>query len=62
MDEAIKAIKEEREKNRYDVYHNTIPKRVPIEVGLTQTVVADYAGVDRIEAYWDPSLLKEAAI
>jgi hypothetical protein len=44
-----------------DVFNNKIPKRVPIEVRLSMTVVADYAKIDRRAAYWNPSILKKAA-
>lgn len=51
---------EERKQNRTDVFSNRIPKRVPIQVGLSLAVVADYAKIDRRVAYWDPSLLSDA--
>ncbi|MCR4894118.1 MAG: uroporphyrinogen decarboxylase [Eubacteriales bacterium] len=56
-----KTIKAERTQNLHDVYDNKIPKRVPISFGLGLTTVADYAGVDRKDAYWNPSLLEKAS-
>lgn len=55
------AMLQERTQMRSDVFNNKIPKRVPIEVRLSMSVVADYAKVDRRAAYWDPTLLKSAA-
>lgn len=52
---------QERTQIRDAVFNNRIPKRVPIEVRLSMSVVADYAKVDRRAAYWDPTLLKDAA-
>ena len=52
---------QERTQMRQDVFNNKIPKRVPIEVRLSMSVVADYGKVDRRAAYWDPTLLKKAA-
>lgn len=54
-------LKKERTQNMYDVLDNKIPKRVPINIGLSLTVVADYAGIDRKEAYWNPEILENAA-
>ncbi|MDO4288811.1 MAG: uroporphyrinogen decarboxylase family protein [Eubacterium sp.] len=61
MNEAAKKQCEKRTQNIKDVFDNKIPKRVPISVSLPLTAVADYGGVDRKEAYWDPSLLEQAA-
>ena len=61
MNEETKKVFEERTQNLHDVYDNKIPKRVPISVGLSLTVVADYGKVDRKSAYWNPSLLAGVA-
>lgn len=58
MNDAMKERLEERTQIMSDVYNNKIPKRVPINVSLPLTVVADYAKIDRKAAYWDPSLLR----
>ena len=52
---------QERIQIRKDVFNNKIPKRVPIDVRLAMTVVADYAKIDRRAAYWDPTILHKAA-
>lgn len=57
----VKAIKAERTQNMHNVYDNLYPTRVPFSFGLGLTTVADYAGVDRKDAYWNPSLLEKAA-
>ncbi len=61
MDEDVSRLREERTQNMHDVYDNKIPKRVPINVGLSLTVVADYGKIDRKTAYWNPLLLEKAA-
>lgn len=61
MSDPIKKIQEERSRNMHDVFDNKIPNRVPIDVKLTQTVIADYSNIDRKDAYWNPSLLFETA-
>jgi hypothetical protein len=58
---AIQELREERSQNLRDLFDNKIPKRVPIDVSLALTVIADYGEVDRKSAYWDPSLLQKAA-
>ncbi len=57
----VQNMREERTQIYRDVYDNKIPKRVPIDVSLSLTVVADYGNIDRKAAYWDPTLLQEAA-
>ena len=56
----IETLRQERAQNTHDVYNNKIPKRVPINVGLSFTAIADYGKVDRKAAYWDPTLLHPA--
>jgi hypothetical protein len=57
----IESIKNERTQIMHDVLDNKIPKRVPMQISLGLTVVADYAGIDRKEAYWNPQILEAAA-
>lgn len=61
MNDDIKKVKEERTQIKHDVYDNKIPKRVPINVSLGLTVIADYGKIDRKQAYWNPALLEKAA-
>jgi len=56
----IENLRKEREENIKDVYNNRIPKRVPVSVSIGLYAVAEYAGVDPREAYWNPGLLEEA--
>ena len=44
----------------YDIYENRIPERVPISLSVGPVVIADIAGIDRFEAYWNPEVLKDA--
>ena len=53
-------LKEERTGIMYDIYENRIPKRVPIEFSVGPVVIADLAGIDRFEAFWNPEILKDA--
>ena len=57
---SVDALLQERTQNMADVYNNKIPKRVPINVSLSFTAVADYAKIDRREAYWNSTLLQPA--
>ena len=62
MNEAdIKALQRERTSLFHDVYENRIPKRVPINVNLAFEPIAQYAGLDLVEAQWNPPLIEEAA-
>lgn len=56
----VATLLQERTQNMADVYNNKIPKRVPINVSLSFTAIADYGKIDRREAYWDPTLLQPA--
>ena len=57
----IEKLREERAKNLSDVYNNRIPKRVPCSVSMGLSAVAEFAGVDPKEAFWNYGLLEEAA-
>ena len=60
MGDAAK-LNEERTQIFHDVYDNKIPKRVPVNVGLSLNVVAGYAGISGKEALWHPEKLEKAA-
>lgn len=57
----VKALKEERASIFEDLYNNKIPKRVPISIGLTLELIAQYGGLDLLTAQWNPALVEEAA-
>ncbi|MBR2780499.1 MAG: uroporphyrinogen decarboxylase [Eubacteriaceae bacterium] len=57
----IEKLREERAQNLSDVYNNRIPKRVPCSVSMGLSAVAEFAGVDPKEAFWNYGLLEEAA-
>lgn len=55
----IEKLREERMQNDYALFHNVIPKRVPINISIGMNAVAEYAGLDPRRAYWDGSILEE---
>jgi len=57
----MESLRDERSQNKRDILDNKIPHRVPIEVYLSSSIIADYSNTDRRAAYWDPSLLQSAA-
>ncbi|MFZ7133901.1 MAG: uroporphyrinogen decarboxylase [Eubacteriales bacterium] len=57
----LKVLQEERSSIFHDVYENKIPKRVPVNVSLAFEPIAQYAGLDLIQAQWNPPLIEEAA-
>lgn len=61
MDELTK-LKEERAANKKAVLNNTLPTRVPIDISLSNTIAAEYAGVDKKEALWHPELIEPAIL
>ncbi|SHJ80955.1 Uroporphyrinogen decarboxylase (URO-D) [Geosporobacter subterraneus DSM 17957] len=54
-----KALQQERTKLFEDVYDGKIPKRVPINVGLTLEFAIQYAGKDLAEMQWNTAALEE---
>ena len=54
-----KKLQEERISIFHDVYDNKIPKRVPVEAVIPFEAVAEYGGVDLINAQWDSSIAAE---
>lgn len=57
----VKALQKERTSIYEDLYSNKIPKRVPVDVGLSLEWIAEFGGADLVEAQWNPSLIEEAA-
>ncbi|MCR3923483.1 MAG: uroporphyrinogen decarboxylase, partial [Firmicutes bacterium] len=55
------ALQQERTSIFQDVYDGKVPKRVPINIALNLEVVAEFGGIDIVEAQWNPSLLATAA-
>jgi hypothetical protein len=62
MSEKADAMRQERAENLRNIYDNKIPNRVPINVSLSNAVVAGYAKVNLRAAYWKPSILRAALI
>jgi len=56
----VKALQQERTNIYQDVYDNKIPKRVPVNISLPFEVVAQFGGIDLVEAEWNPSIIEEA--
>jgi len=62
MASTAETMRLEREENMRNIYDNKIPNRVPIQVSLSNAVVAGHAGLDLKAMYWKPSLLRDAVI
>ncbi|GLI20117.1 uroporphyrinogen decarboxylase [Tepidanaerobacter syntrophicus] len=56
-----KKLQEERVKIYEDILDNKIPKRVPVDISLTLEAVAQFGGLDLVEAQWKLEKLKEPA-
>jgi len=56
----VKALQQERISIYHDVYDNKIPKRVPVDISLTFEVVAQFGGLNLMEAQWNPASIEEA--
>jgi len=59
MSETAQSMRHERTENIRSIYDNKMPKRVPISVSLSPSVIAGYAGIDIRSVYWKPSILRE---
>lgn len=57
----VKALQRERIEIFEAVFDNKIPKRVPVSIGLPFEVVAQFGGLDLVEAQWNPTLVEKAA-
>lgn len=55
------ALRAERTKLFDDVVSNKVPARVPINIGLSYEVIAEFGGVDVHAAQWNQDLVAEAA-
>jgi hypothetical protein len=62
MTPEVEKIDKQKKQLFMDVYDNKIPERVPINVALSTSVVAGYAGIHGGEALWNPSLLTKASL
>lgn len=62
MNETVKALQEERKSMYSAVYSNRIPKRVPVNISITNHMVASYGGISPIEAQFNYKLLGEPAM
>ncbi|AKL96840.1 putative uroporphyrinogen-III decarboxylase [Clostridium aceticum] len=56
----VKALQQERISIFRDVYDNKIPKRVPVNISLPFEPIAEFGGIDLVEAQWHPTLIEEA--
>ncbi|SNS15805.1 Uroporphyrinogen decarboxylase (URO-D) [Anaerovirgula multivorans] len=56
----VKALQQERISIFHDVYDNKIPKRVPVNISLPFEPIAEFGGIDLVEAQWKPLLIEEA--
>lgn len=56
-----KQLQQERIQIYTDFYNNTIPKRLPVQFSVAHHAIAEYSGVDVIEAQFDYSLLAKGA-
>lgn len=55
------ALQQERTKLFYDVHNSIIPKRVPINIGVSTEIIAEFDGVNLMEAQWNTTVIEEAA-
>jgi hypothetical protein len=55
-----KALQQERISIYHDVYDNKIPKRVPVNISLPFEVIAQFGGINIVEAQWNPAIVEEA--
>lgn len=56
-----KTLQQERIEIYHDLLDNKIPKRVPVEIRFSIECVAEFGGIEMIEAQWNPSLLEDSA-
>ncbi|KPU44398.1 uroporphyrinogen decarboxylase (URO-D) [Oxobacter pfennigii] len=55
----VKALQKERTSIFQDVYDNKIPKRVPVNIGMAFEPLAEFCGLNIVEAQWNPQLIEE---
>lgn len=56
----IKKIQEERNQNYKNIYESKIPNRVPVNITLPFETIAQLAGLNLLEAQWNPELIEPA--
>ena len=61
MNEETKKLQEERSALYRDFYHYKLPKRLPVGLNLPNHVLAEYAGLGRIDFQFDYARLADAA-
>ena len=61
MNNTTKALQAERKQLYSDIYNNKIPKRVPVNLSITNHMVASFGGLSPIEAQFNYKLLEKPA-
>lgn len=61
MSNDVKQLQQERSGIYHDLYHNIIPKRVPVNLGFPNHLLATYGGLDPVESAYDYGKLAAAA-
>ena len=61
MDEQIKKLQDERTQNYLDFYQNIIPKRIPVEMSVSHSVLATQGGLDFTNVQFDFSRMHDIA-
>ncbi|AOT71001.1 uroporphyrinogen decarboxylase family protein [Geosporobacter ferrireducens] len=56
----VKALQQERISIFYDVYDNKIPKRVPVNLSIPFEALAEFGGINIVEAQWNPMIAEGA--
>ena len=56
----IKKIQEERNQNFKNIYESKIPNRVPVNITFPFGTIAELAGLNLLEAQWNPELIEPA--
>lgn len=56
----MKSLQQERIGIFYDVYDNKIPKRVPVNISIPFEALAEFGGINIVEAQWNSMLAEEA--
>lgn len=61
MSNDVKQLQQERSGIYHDLYHNIIPKRVPVNLGFPNHLLATYGGLDPVKSAYDYGKLAAAA-
>ena len=59
--EEIKKLQDERTQNYLDFYQNIIPKRIPVEMSVSHSVLATQGGLDFTNVQFDFSRMHDIA-